>query len=119
MTRDKLLHILETEMHVESNIINKKIGTDNEMGTLQDNGRLGRLQGIHWVWRLIKQLDKAIEIPNNPTNGDMIMAMFPNGDLHDYDYYDGYVIYEINYVDCKFDKDWWNAPYKTESEEKK
>lgn len=59
----------------------------------------------------------CVEIAGNLTNGDMIKAMFPNGDLHDYDYYDGYVIYEINYADCKFDKTWWNAPYKAESAE--
>ena len=53
-----------------------------------------------------------IQLLNGATNGDMIQAMFPNGDLHDYDYYDGYVIYELNYMDMKFDKDWWYAPYK-------
>lgn len=54
---------------------------------------------------------KGTPLPENATNGDAIMAMFPNGDLHDYDYCDGYVIYEVNYADCKFTKDWWNAPY--------
>ena len=54
----------------------------------------------------------GIPISDNVTNGDIIKAIFPNGDLHDYDYYDGYVIYKLNYRDFKFDKDWWNAPYK-------
>ena len=62
----------------------------------------------------IEYFDKidAIAILDSATNGDMIQAMFPNGDLHDYDYYDGYVIYELNYMDMKFDKDWWYARYK-------
>ena len=51
-------------------------------------------------------------IPDDITNGGLVQIMFPNGDLHDYDYYDGYVIYELNYMDMKFDKDWWYAPYK-------
>ena len=34
-------------------------------------------------------------LPDNPTNGDMIMAMFPNeGDFK-----------------TDFDADWWNVPY--------
>ena len=45
------------------------------------------------------------------TNGDVFKALFPCGDLHDYDYYNGYVIYEIDYKDFRFDKDWWNTPY--------
>ncbi len=45
------------------------------------------------------------------TNGDVFKALYPNGDLHDYDYYDGYVIYEMNYKDFRFDRDWWYSPY--------
>ena len=51
----------------------------------------------------------CINIPKDATNGDVIKMMFPNEDLHDYDYYDGYVIYELNYQDFRFDKNWWNA----------
>ena len=62
------------------------------------------------------QIYNAILVPENATNGDMIEAMFPNGDLHDYDYYHGCVIYELNYRDFKFDRDWWYAPFKAEQE---
>ena len=48
------------------------------------------------------------------TNGDVFKTLFPCGDLHDYDYYNGYVIYELNYKDFRFDRDWWYAPYNKE-----
>ncbi len=47
----------------------------------------------------------AITISENTTNGDVIKALFPNED----DFNDGHGAY--------FYKDWWNAPYKAESEE--
>ena len=61
-----------------------------------------------------KLLKNAIPIPDNATNGDVIKAMFPTYDIE----------IEGNYVTCWIDEykwigfngDWWNAPYKTESE---
>lgn len=51
---------------------------------------------------------KGTVLPNNPTNGDMIKALFPM-----------FVESEKNYdaVEINFKNDWWNAPYKAESEE--
>ena len=44
----------------------------------------------------IARFSTVLTIPDNPTNGDMIKAMFPNeGDF-----------------ETDFDADWWNAPYK-------
>ena len=62
----------------------------------------------------------CVEIAGNPTNGDMIMAMFPNAtfyeDTHGYGYvYSDVVRCEENYM-MTYDKEWWNAPYKKESE---
>lgn len=53
---------------------------------------------------------KALElIPDNATNGDVIKALFPDaGQPHFYGVKNG----------C-FDADWWNAPYKAESEVEK
>ena len=54
-------------------------------------------------------------IPENPTNGDIIKAMFPNAKTWEI------IVVNITYV-CvafegmieikKFTLDWWNAPYK-------
>ena len=43
----------------------------------------------------------AIPIPKGATNGDIINALFPN---------------ETDFRN-DFDEDWWNAPYKAESED--
>lgn len=110
MTKDKLLQILEKEMKMESKVINEQIGTDHEMGTLQDNGRLGRLQGIHWVWSLIKQLD-TIVIPDNATNGDVLKALFPTCETRN----PREDIIEITLdgvIGIPVIKDWWDASYK-------
>lgn len=51
---------------------------------------------------------RCIEVPEQATNGDIFMASFPDGVLYDYD---EYVIYELNYQELKFDRNWWYAPY--------
>lgn len=44
----------------------------------------------------VKYADTILTIPESPTNGDIIKAMFPNeGDF-----------------ETDFDADWWNAPWK-------
>ena len=50
---------------------------------------------------------KAIPIPDNATNGDMIKAMFPNVPVK--------IFEDMNTVifgNAQFDLEWWNAPYK-------
>lgn len=46
----------------------------------------------------------AIPIPEGATNGDMIEIMFPDRSTFN------------GGIGAYFDKDWWNAPYKKESE---
>lgn len=65
----------------------------------------------------------VLEIPDNPTNGDMIKAMFPNVTVRD-SYYTYAVEVKLEYhsqhdTGLLFDKKWWNAPYKMESEDNK
>lgn len=55
-------------------------------------------------------IHNAIIIPKNPTNGDMIKAMFPNIEMwgeskNTLDYSLGGMIHRVL-------KSWWNAPYK-------
>lgn len=55
----------------------------------------------------------VLTIPENPTNGDMIKAIFPNCKLK--------VLTdkkEVVALELKDVKEWWNAPYKAESEDK-
>lgn len=59
-----------------------------------------------------------IEIPEGATNGDMINALFPNAKNTRVD--GGYPLnYIIEGEWHRNLKDWWNAPYKVESEDKK
>ena len=56
------------------------------------------------------------EIPENPTNGDVIKAMYSNARFYEdrcgYGYvYSDDVACKENYM-MTFSKDWWNAPYK-------
>ena len=59
----------------------------------------------------------CVEIAGNMTNGDMIMAMFPYGSYGT----NGELVHVFgvggNGV-LVFTRDWWNAEYKTESEDK-
>ena len=63
----------------------------------------------------------AIIIPENATNGDMIKVMFNPYSVKDY----GYEVY-VNLTEEDYKKDifqkylseWWNSPYKRESEDK-
>ena len=64
----------------------------------------------------------CVEIAGKITNGDMIKAMFPYIKVED----KCSMYYSVNIENLSSDKglntvgfrkDWWNAPYKTESEE--
>ena len=56
----------------------------------------------------------VLTIPENPTNGDIIKALFPNGVIS----YGRTRVYYSYYPDGIFDfhKNWWDAPYKGEQQ---
>ena len=63
-------------------------------------------------------MSKMIEIPNNATNGDVIRTLFPH--IRWFVNEDNEVFTDhktINQRFVSFNADWWNAPYKMESEE--
>ena len=85
---------------------------------------LGRLKADTFVKLGVKQVEEFIQdesiiptiltIPENPTNGDMIKAIFPNLEMwgkskNTLDYSLGGMIHRVL-------KSWWNAPYKKESD---
>lgn len=60
-------------------------------------------------------MDKALTIPEKPTNGDMITAMFPNVEVKEKN--NGYEVYlGVGTAIQFFNHQWWNAPYSAESE---
>lgn len=60
--------------------------------------------GIYDAWELIDNEPTVLTVPDNPTNGDIIMALFPNRA-------------EFNGGEGSFFlKDWWNAPYNKEAD---
>ena len=74
-------------------------------------------EGFTQVSALIKREPPVtpIFIPNEATNGDVIMAMFPHAKIRT-NYYTYYVEVKLEYhsqydTGLLFDKEWWNAPY--------
>ena len=60
-------------------------------------------------------IHNAIIIPKEVTNGDMIKAIFPSVDVKEKN--NGYEVYfGIGTAIQYFNHQWWNAPYKKESE---
>lgn len=58
-------------------------------------------------------------IPDNATNGDVIMIMFPDAEVVGIEGLEGFqcVAISIGLGTSYFALDWWNAPYEKEMEE--
>lgn len=55
------------------------------------------------------------ELPDNYTNGDIIKALFPKAEIHDWYKEDEYIdIYGVDYEALIVCRKWWNAPYRRE-----
>lgn len=65
----------------------------------------------------IEGIPKVVVIPDNATNGDMIKTMFPSIKI-DFETYTKSEVVHFRDGDAEFSHDWWNAPYKVESEVK-
>ena len=68
--------------------------------------------GEHIVTETIKTIVKldTIELPEKPTNGDVIKVIFNVEHVDDFYQSVGIKLIDSNYI--QFNKDWWNAPYK-------
>ena len=55
----------------------------------------------------VREAETVLTIPENPTNGDMIKALFP--DISITEIGGGATIVVAN--DYRFNSNWWNAPY--------
>ena len=66
-------------------------------------------------WAINKRKVNAIRIPQNATNGDVLKAVFPNGTEVKGQIKIYYSFFPFGKME--FSLDWWNAPYKVESEE--
>ena len=62
--------------------------------------------------RLMSYIANGKFMPDNPTNGDMIMAVFPNASITVIG--GGSTIVVAN--NYKFNSTWWNAPYREDGE---
>ena len=88
-----------------------------ETQSLEDVGQ-GEIQ-----FYSVEQIDNAptvLTIPDNPTNGQMLMALFPDieiittlvdplGNEH--------ILICLNHIDIQMSLEWWNSPYKAISGE--
>lgn len=71
----------------------------------------------HTMYDLAGAICNGVVLPDNATNGDVIKAMFPKGKIrrevsctHDktvFSFPDGTYFG----AECRFNTDWWNAPY--------
>lgn len=61
---------------------------------------------------IIRFSKPVLTIPDNPTNGDMIMALFPNASITEHE---GGATIAVAHT-YKFNSTWWNSPYKRETE---
>lgn len=76
-------------------------------------------QAMQYTMDILKMFENT---PENPTNGDIIKALFPDmyfsEDVEETgDSFERTIWLVDNVYTICFDKDWWNAPYKAESEE--
>lgn len=54
-----------------------------------------------------------IRVPENPTNGDIIKALYPDVIIHEYSIEIVVLLRnDDHYQKLKFDPSWWNKPYK-------
>ena len=67
---------------------------------------------------LYQTLKNGTVLSDNPTNGDMIKAMFPAADIATNDKLGEEGTVFVHHKDhiIIFDLDWWNAPYREEKE---
>ena len=85
-------------------------------GMVEDDLTEDFKDGVLTVLAMLKTHQTVLTIPENPTNGDMIKALFPNIEIYDSEkmesVYTGIPFgkYIGANVDCM--RDWWNAPYK-------
>lgn len=57
----------------------------------------------------------CVEIAGKITNGDMIKAMFPDAEINVSPYSPSVNIYVGGILMMRVDRNYWNAPYKTEN----
>lgn len=76
---------------------------------LKEDGALWHLRPDE-EYDLVEAIKNGTPIPNNATNGDVIKLLFQDDDL-------GIEVIEGN-IRFNLGDDWWNAPYKAESEDK-
>ena len=61
---------------------------------------------------------------DNPSNGDVIASIFPDAEIRYYKNLSGMksvdvTLYKGVYGTMTLDRDWWDAPYKAESEDER
>ena len=70
--------------------------------------------------RYAEMCEHAIPIPDNATNGEVIMAMLNPYKICEYKYSVHVYMTEKDFLNGNYqmnlDSDWWNAPYKAESD---
>jgi hypothetical protein len=98
---------------------------DNLIGMVEDNQNSDYDTALKMAIKALEQdtvsfdfeLYQAglMDMPKGVTNGDMIKAVFPSSEVRET--MDDLVHYTLDgYVGAYTPKDWWNAPYKRESE---
>ena len=106
MTREEAIKVLEMFLHKQCDLDRTKFAYDS-----------------YAVWEAVHMAFEALEHGVTVTNGDVVKMLFPNADVRPglYGITDlPLVCLNLNnnpqmYEAC-FAEEWWNAPYKAESE---
>lgn len=94
---------------------------ENVFTRLFDNGTEDYAIVNDDLFKIAKSIRNGKPLPSNPTNGDMIKALFPDAKVNVAKY--SYVIevklpYHTEYdTGLLCDRGWWNTPYKEEDED--
>lgn len=117
---DEYMSHLRANINTTADIIAKYIKKDKPIGTVADGGQIGYLNALQWA-RASLECDcytvQAIPIPNNATNGDMILTMLDTATVYGIDKENDYITICIdNNFYQKFRYSWWNAQYKRGNE---
>ena len=118
MTREEAINILEEVKELDDSIYqyNTKYleALDVAIKTLESN------ETIPFDMELFQA--GLMDMPEGMTNGQVIKALFPNIDVYDckatLKIYTGIPFENLTGANIDCMKEWWNAPYKAESEDK-
>lgn len=70
--------------------------------------------GFETAMEVVKSASTVLTIPDNPTNGQMQLVLYPELEVRDFG---SFVEAHSPNVELRVSKSWWNTPYKLQKNE--